>query len=292
MNINQYLQKNKKLIDQALDRYLPQAQTSHIAKVMRYSVFAGGKRFRPILMLAVAEVLNKPTKLVMPAAAMVELIHTFTLIHDDLPCMDNDDYRRGRLTAHKKFGEAVAVLAGDAMQAQAYGLMLNNSKGVSAAVRQNALNVIVDAIGDQGVVTGQILDLQAENQKVSLKKLEQIHLLKTAALIRAAVKIAGLICNASAAQVKKLDAYAKHLGLAFQISDDLLDYTSSFAKMGKIPGSDKRLAKSTYVSLLGEVRAQRLLAAERIKAARAADSFGKRAQVLKELVDFVVKRKG
>lgn len=290
MNIELYLNQKKKLIDATLDQFLPKTSASRIAQVMRYSVFAGGKRFRPILMLAVAETLGKPIKKVLPAAGMVELIHTFTLIHDDLPCMDNDDFRRGKLTAHKKFGEDLAVLSGDALQALAYEIMLKQTRGVTTATLLKTLKIMFQAIGHAGVVTGQVLDLDSEKKKISLVKLKEIHLKKTAALIQAAVKIAATLCQASPAKLKKLDQYALHLGLAFQIADDLLDYTSSFAKMGKTPGKDQRLAKATYVTVLGKKQAEKLLAAERNKAHQALKVFGKRGQILKELAEFVIKR--
>jgi len=290
VNLQAYLSKNKKVIDRALDKFLPEARSSYIAKVMRYSVFAGGKRFRPALMLLVCEALSGKVKQVLAAACAVELIHTFTLIHDDLPCMDDDDYRRGKLTSHKKFGEDMATLAGDAMQALAYEILLKETKGVSLQYKMRALETILEAIGSDGVVTGQVLDIQSEGKKISLSALENIHLKKTAALIQAAVKAAAILCGASTKKITQLDRYAQHLGLSFQIADDLLDYTSSFAKMGKQPGSDKKQKKSTYVSLLGKEKARQLMVKERDQTRRAISFLGKKGKRLAELADFVIKR--
>ncbi|MFA4858973.1 MAG: polyprenyl synthetase family protein [Candidatus Margulisiibacteriota bacterium] len=285
-----YVKKQKALIDRALNQYLPPGRSAYLARVMRYSVFAGGKRFRPILMLAVAQALGKPANFILPAACAIELFHTFTLIHDDLPCMDDDDFRRGKLTAHKKFGEAAAVLAGDALQALSYEILLKETNGVPAPALGSAILCMLEAAGSNGVVAGQMLDLQSENRQIDLKTLKLIHAQKTGALIGAAVKIAAVLCGAHLDRIRRLEKYAEHLGLAFQIADDLLDCTSSFAKMGKKPGSDRRRCKSTYVSLLGIEKARQLLKQEHKKALSAVAGLGNKNFWLKALADFVVVR--
>jgi geranylgeranyl pyrophosphate synthase len=206
--------------------------------------------------------------------------------------MDDDDYRRGKLTAHKKFGEHLAVLSGDALQSLAYEIMLTKTRRVAPAQLLAALRILLEAIGPKGVVAGQVLDLEAEGQVISFLRLKQIHAQKTGALIRAAVKMAAVLCHASEKTAAKLDLYARHLGLLFQIADDLLDYTSSFAKMGKNPGSDLKQGKATYVSVLGQEQAGVFLLKEG-QAARAALKFlGKRAARLQQLVDYAAAREG
>ncbi|MFH1760630.1 MAG: polyprenyl synthetase family protein, partial [bacterium] len=238
--LKQYYKKKQDQVEKALKKYLARhRKKSIIAEIMNYSTLAGGKRFRPVLMLAIAEMLGSKAENVLPAACAVEIIHTFTLVHDDLPSMDNDDFRRGKLTAHRKYGEAYAILAGDALQAFAFELMAENTPSEVKPERiLKAVSVLARSIGKDGVAKGQELDLMNEGKKISLPKLRNIHLLKTAALIEGAAEVAAILSMADKKQIGKIKKYARHLGLAFQIADDVLDETGKFEKTGKKPGSD------------------------------------------------------
>lgn len=270
--------KEKKLVDGALKKFLPK-DNSVLSRAMRYSVFAGGKRFRPALMLKAAQMLNGRIKDILPAAAAVEMIHTFTLIHDDLPCMDNSDLRRGSPTCHKKFGEEIALLAGDALNTLAFNII---------AEEPEAVRELSGALLE--VVKGQVLDLEAEGKKVPLSKLEQIHLKKTAALIKASVKIAAVLSGAGRKEVNALSEYGRQMGLAFQIADDILDFVSTPEILGKPTGADQTLQKSTYPVLLGIERSKAKAFFHYNKAVGQLELFKKRSGPLKEIADFAVRR--
>jgi len=261
-------------VNKALDRYLP--KKGKLAQAMRYSVFAGGKRFRPILCVATAQALGKPHKQILPLACAIEMLHTFTLIHDDLPAMDNSDYRRGKLTCHKKFDEATAVLAGDALNTFAFQLIANNAKVVTEV--SAALMLVVD---------GQIDDLASQGKKISLKQLKEIHRKKTAALLIACVKSAGLELGASPKQLKALADYGLHAGLAFQIADDILDATSTQEVLGKPVKAD---VDKGFPHFVGLEKSLEMAALEQKKALKALKIFGGRAELLKAIAEYVVKR--
>jgi len=247
-----------------------------LAKAMYYSVFADGKRFRPLLCLATAQALGGQVRKVLPYACAVEFVHTFTLIHDDLPAMDNADFRRGRPSCHKIFGEAVAILAGDALNTLAFWIISSYpeaSKELAAALLK--------------VVQGQVLDLETTGQKLSFSSLKDIHRLKTAALLEACVRGSALICKASPSQLKALTKYAQHLGLAFQIVDDLLDVTATQEELGKPAKAD---FQKGFPYLVGVDKARKMAEEERQKALAALKKFGKEADFLRSLLELAVRR--
>jgi len=266
--------KDKLLIDKALDKYLP--RKGELAKAMRYSVFAGGKRFRPSLCLLTARTLGTPVDKVIPLACAVELVHTFTLIHDDLPAMDNADFRRGKPSCHKVFGEAVAILAGDALSTLAFKIIADQP----LATRELATSLIA-------VVEGQVKDVKSVGQKMTLAKLQTVHSWKTAALLRACVRGSASICGATSEQVEALTSYAEHLGLAFQITDDILDATSTAKKLGKPVRAD---VKKGFPYFLGLKKSKALAIEEKKKAIKALEPLGQSAKILKTLAEYVVKR--
>jgi geranylgeranyl diphosphate synthase, type II len=247
---------------------------------MRYSVFAGGKRFRPMLCIAAAKALGKDPKKILPIACAIEMIHTFTLIHDDLPGMDNSDYRRGKLTCHKKFDEATAILAGDALNTLAFGILAKQIKDTKV------IEVISQAL--MKVVYGQVLDLESEGKKISFKQLKLIHENKTAALLVGSVCATAIHLKASSRQLAAMAAYAKHLGLAFQIADDILDVTSTRKQLGKPVKAD---INKGFPHFVGVAKSKRLALLEKKKAIAALKVFGKKADSLRELAEFVVVRR-
>ncbi|MFC1496739.1 polyprenyl synthetase family protein [Candidatus Margulisiibacteriota bacterium] len=266
------------MIDKALKKYLPEDDSS-ISCAMRYSVMAGGKRFRPKLMLMVAKLLGKKPGVVLPAACAVELIHTFTLIHDDLPAMDDSDLRRGKATCHKKFGEDIALLAGDALNTLAFKVIADNLPSVKvAAVSSELASALLD------VVEGQRMDIEHE------KDVTKIHLKKTAALIIGSVRVAAILSGANKKQLKALTTCAREMGLAFQIADDVLDVTSNSKKLGKPAGTDQQNKKTTYPGVFGVIRSKQLALKHCNQAIKALKIFGKKAKILIELADFAVRR--
>lgn len=252
MNIKTYLRKKRKLIETTLDNYMPRADAWPVAihEAMRYSVFAGGKRIRPVLCLAAnAAVGGNENDALIPAIA-IEVFHTYTLIHDDLPAMDNDDLRRGKPTAHKAFGEANAILAGDALMTLAFEWLALTQAPPPYPPNQLSLE-LAKAGGSQGVIGGQAEDLAAEQQAPSARLVEYIHLHKTADLFKAAARMGAISGKANQASLDALSEYGAKLGLAFQIADDILDETADSAKLGKSPGKDKAQDKMTYVKVHG-----------------------------------------
>lgn len=250
-NMKDYLQEYRQLIDKTLLEKLDTIQIPETLKQsMIYSVKAGGKRLRPILLLASYEVYGKKTAITLTTAAALEMIHTYSLIHDDLPAMDDDDYRRGMLTNHKAFDEATAILAGDALLTYSFELIANDSQ-LTADQKVEILQVLTEASGPKGMVAGQILDMQAENQPVTLEELEQIHAHKTGELLRFAVYAGAFLGGASRTELMHLKEFSYYLGLIFQVQDDILDIMGDEAKLGKPVGSDESNQKSTYPKLLG-----------------------------------------
>ena len=291
MDFSHYWSARQKKVDAALNRFLPAAGTrpKTIHQAMRYSIFAGGKRLRPVICLATAEVLRGKIDDALPLACAVECIHTYSLIHDDLPCMDNDDFRRGKPTSHKVYGEGMAVLAGDALLTIAFEIAtLGNAASRyphAALVRELAA-----ASGSQGMVGGQVADLEGEGKKISPADLRYIHEKKTAALIASSIRLGAMSANATPRQLERLTDFGQSLGLAFQVIDDILDVTQTTEKLGKSAGKDVAAQKATYPALLGLDKARK--EADRLTArARAAlKPFGKDAGPLEAIADFLLKR--
>ncbi len=293
-DLQAYLKDRRALVDAALERFLPPEDTPPptVHRAMRYSVMAGGKRLRPILVIAGAEAVGGTPATVMPAACALELIHTYSLIHDDLPAMDDDDYRRGRLTNHKVFGEAIAILAGDALLTLAFRLVADNTALVSdARVLRDVVAELADAAGTSGMVGGQVVDIESEGKAITAETLEYIHRHKTAALIRASLRVGALLAGGDGKAVAAIGEAGSDLGLAFQIVDDILDVEGSLEELGKTAGSDERKQKATYPALHGleASRRQAKMLIERAK--QRLGGFGARAVPLQALADYVVERK-
>jgi geranylgeranyl diphosphate synthase, type II len=276
-------------VDRALERFLPSASRppTRLHEAMRYSIFGGGKRLRPALAIQACEALGGTRAAALPAACALEMIHTYSLIHDDLPSMDDDDFRRGRPSCHRAFDEATAILAGDALQAEAFGTIARHVRKPALAA---ALGVeLAHAAGSQGMVGGQVLDL-AGSSKSDEASLERIHRLKTAAMFRGAARMGAISAGAPAASVNRLGIYGERLGLAFQIVDDILDVSGTVGELGKTPGKDSAQDKATYPALFGigasRKRAE-LLAQEALKAV---SPLGTKARALAALAEFIVGR--
>lgn len=297
-----YLSQKQRLVNQALSKHLPPASTFPplIHKAMRYSVLNGGKRLRAILALMTGELLGTPSSRIMPYACALEMIHAYSLIHDDLPAMDNDDFRRGKPTSHKVFGEAMAILAGDALLTYAFQIIADKIQNNSVAPK--LVSELSHAAGSVGMVGGQVLDIQNENNGIQntgyriqvknrCKILKEMHLRKTAAMIVASCRGGAIISGASNKQLSAITAYAGNFGLAFQIVDDILDISGSKAQLGKTPGKDAKLHKLTYPALKG-LKASYQETKYLIKQAKnSLNIFGKEADKLKELADYLLKRK-
>ncbi|MEH2085455.1 geranylgeranyl diphosphate synthase CrtE [Nostoc sp.] len=291
-NLAGYLKERQKLCDNALDRSIPVIYPEKIYEAMRYSLLAGGKRVRPILCLATCEMMGGTIEMAMPTACAVEMIHTMSLIHDDLPAMDNDDYRRGKLTNHKVYGEDVAILAGDGLLALAFeSVAIQTPQSVKREVVLQVIARLGRALGAGGLVGGQVVDLESEGKSdISLETLNFIHKHKTAALLEACVVCGGLIANASPEDVQRLTRYAQNIGLAFQIIDDILDITSTQEQLGKTAGKDQKAQKVTYPSLWG-LEESRSKAQELVKEACVElEPFGDRAKPLQAIAHFITSR--
>jgi geranylgeranyl diphosphate synthase type II len=289
-----YLNDRQNIVEEALLRYLPSADNipAEIYKAIHYSVFAGGKRIRPILCLAAVEASGGDIAQALPVACALELIHTYSLIHDDLPAMDNDDFRRGKPTSHKVFGEAIAILAGDALLTEAFVLLSRAEKVRLTAERRLAvIQIIAQAAGVSGMVGGQTLDLLAEKTKPDMEALRDIHRRKTGALIVAAVKSGAIISGAREDKVGALSDYGMNIGLAFQIADDILNVEGDSRLMGKQTGSDAARGKVTYPSVLG-VEAARIKLSEHLAAAiQSLADFDDRALPLRAIASYIINRK-
>ncbi|MBF0157916.1 MAG: polyprenyl synthetase family protein [Magnetococcales bacterium] len=295
MNVNlaHYLAAGKEQVDQQLDRYLPAADRApeRLHQAMRYAMLGGGgKRIRPILALATAEALGYPGSRVMPLACALECIHTYSLIHDDLPAMDDDDLRRGRPSCHRAFDEATAILAGDALLTLAFEILSEPRTDFEPAAQLVALRQLANAAGVAGMVGGQMLDLLAENRSIGLPELQNIHIHKTGAMIRVACLGAATLCNATPEQTRALKRYGEAIGLAFQIMDDLLDEIGDSAVMGKATGSDRRQAKSTYPQLMGVTQAQEKAQDLITDALQMMDCFSDQADPLRLIARFIISR--
>ncbi|MDD3653730.1 MAG: polyprenyl synthetase family protein [Desulfotomaculaceae bacterium] len=291
VDFEEALAKRALVIDEALEFYLPPADAYPplIHQAMRYSVSGGGKRLRPVLVMAVAEVLGGQVEKVLPAACALEMIHCYSLIHDDLPAMDDDDYRRGKPTNHKVYGEAIAVLAGDALLTLAFSLLAATGSTSPANVVK-VINEIASAAGTFGMIGGQVVDTFSAGESITPSTLEYIHKHKTGALYRAAVRTGAILAEARQRELADLTRYAEHLGLAFQIKDDILDVEGDTAIIGKPAGSDLKNKKATYISVYGIEEARVKAQKAEADALAALERFGGEADFLRQLVHFVVNR--
>jgi geranylgeranyl diphosphate synthase type II len=296
MDLKKYLKERCKLVDEALGNFLPPENELPVSlhKSMRYSVFAGGKRVRPILLLAACEAVGGDVSQAMPAACALEMIHTYSLIHDDLPAMDDDDFRRGNPTNHKVFGEATAILAGDALLTEAFILLSNpryaNDAGTSGMLQ--VIHEIAGCAGSRGMVGGQVVDMESEGKEdIDLATVQYIHTHKTGALIKASVKAGAIIGRADGARLDAMTRYGEAIGLAFQIADDILDIEGTTEEIGKDAGSDEARGKATYPAVMGIAEAKRR-AAELVGIAMdALSSFDEKADPLREIAGYIVYRK-
>ena len=281
-------------METALARLLPAAQVApaKLHEAMRYAVLEGGKRVRPLLAFAAGELSEAPRERVEVAAAAVELIHAYSLVHDDLPCMDDDVLRRGKPTVHVEYDEATAMLVGDALQSLAFQLLSENKLAAEPQRQLEMVRTLAAASGSRGMASGQQIDLEATGKPLTLPELELMHIHKTGAIIRAAVLL-GFWCGekTSETEKKQLDRYAKAVGLAFQVVDDVLDSEANTATLGKTAGKDAKQGKTTYVSVIGLAAARRMADELRQEAQAAIADFGARAQRLSQLADFIVLRK-
>jgi len=298
VDMQAYMKERAAAVDAALERFLPPetAPPETLHKAMRYSVFAGGKRLRPVLVIAGAEAVGGAADDVLPTACAIELIHTYSLVHDDLPAMDDDDFRRGVPTNHKVFGDAMAILAGDALLTLAFRLVAENfnfrsSQPDAARALKEVLADVAEAAGHAGMVGGQVADLEAEGKRVSAEMLDSIHARKTGALIRTSLRVGARICGAGESQLAALSTAGGNLGMAFQIVDDILDVTSSSAELGKTVGKDQAQQKATYPGVHGLEASRRRATALIDEAELALAPLGARAEPIRALGRFILERK-
>lgn len=290
MDFTTYYNNQRKLIDSFLENRLAKKGISKVDDAMAYSLLAGGKRIRPVLLMATAEALGVKGYNYLPVACGLEMIHTYSLIHDDLPCMDDDDYRRGRLTNHKVFGEAMAVLAGDGLLTLAFEVMLEQ-KNVDPRVLIETVREMAMCAGNFGMVGGQGLDLENEGKSISAEELRKMHAGKTGALFIAAVRGGAHLAGANEQELLALTKFADLLGLAFQITDDILDVEGTTEDLGKPVGSDEKNHKSTYVSLYGLEAAKALAEKTVAEALECLEMFGENAEALREITRLMCSRK-
>lgn len=295
MDLKAYLSEKKALVDQALNRRFPEPNgpAADLVRAMAYSVFAGGKRLRPILCIAGAEAVGGDGADVLPVACALELIHTYSLVHDDLPLMDDDDMRRGRPTNHKVFGDAIALLAGDGLLTEAFDLIASEapSERIPPRTVLEVVGVIARAAGFQGMVGGQVVDVQSEGKEVDFSTVEFIHAHKTGALITASVYSGALLGGGDDAQLAAVDAYGRKIGLAFQISDDILDVEGDSETMGKEAGSDGKKGKATYPAMLGLARSKEIQRDLAFSAIQSLQDFGDRADPLRLIARYIIERR-
>lgn len=294
MDFKTELSKWSDIANNALAEFVSEkeAPEASIYKAMKYSIDAGGKRLRPVLAFAVCDLLNGDESDILPYACAIEMIHTYSLIHDDLPVMDNDDYRRGKLTNHKVFGEAIAILAGDALLNCAFETMLKHTllKKDKLEKRTEIMSIIAKCSGAEGMIGGQVVDLESEGKRITVELLEYMHKCKTGALIKAPVLAAAILCGGTDAEIEGIEKYAEKIGLAFQIKDDIMDVEGNFEAMGKSAGKDSNSLKSTFISIYGLEKSRQLLDATISEAIEALDIFGEKAFFLKELAYYIGSR--
>ena len=290
-DLGAFLTSRTAMVNRALDRFLPpaSARPATIHRAMRYSLFAGGKRMRPALCLAAADACGGADSEALPLACAVECIHTYSLIHDDLPAMDNDDYRRGKLTNHKVFGEGVAVLAGDALLTQAFEIAAQ-AKGWPRYPHRQLVLELAQAAGSLQLIAGQVADLEAEGKRISAPHLRYIHERKTSALLCCSVRLGGMSANCTPAQLRALSGFGYHVGLAFQVIDDILDVTQTSATLGKTAGKDTKAHKATYPAIVGLETSRKIAAQLTAKAFAALKIFNGKAVALEALAEFLLKR--
>jgi geranylgeranyl diphosphate synthase, type II len=290
-DLDRYLNERKTMVETALAAHLDRCEgaPATLRDAMSYSLLAGGKRLRPILALAACEAVGARPEEAIDAACAVEFVHTYSLIHDDLPAMDDDDFRRGRPTSHKKFGEAVAILAGDALCAEAFRVAAQNRKGREERVA-DVVYELARASGAVGMVGGQVIDIEATGKKITVDELETLHRAKTGELLLVAVRAGARMGGADATAMERLTAYGRALGLAFQIVDDVLDITADLQTLGKAPGSDREAGKTTFVDLLGVDGARARAQTVMDEGLRALEPFGAKADALRALARYTVER--
>jgi geranylgeranyl diphosphate synthase, type II len=291
MQLKPYLESRQKIIDRALDGYLPKENVRPVTihKAMRYSLFAGGKRLRPILTLAAAEACGGKIGNALPLACAMECIHTYSLVHDDLPSMDNDDFRRGRPTCHKVFGEGIAVLAGDALLTMAFEIV-SHATPPHRYEPFTLLREAAVAAGSRKLIAGQVADLEAEGKKVGFDDLRYIHQNKTAAILTASVCLGAMSANATAKELGAIAKFGRALGLAFQVIDDILDVTQTSEKLGKSAGKDVAAHKATYPALIGLEKSRGEAKKLTKQAHDALSIFGKRADTLHAIANYLLER--
>jgi geranylgeranyl diphosphate synthase, type II len=290
-DLEDFLATRTATVNRALDRFLPSATTrpATIHRAMRYSLFAGGKRMRPALCLAAAAACGGNEAAALPLACAVECIHTYSLIHDDLPAMDNDDYRRGKLTSHKVFGEGIAVLAGDALLTQAFEVAAR-AKGWPRYSHQRLILELAAASGSLQLIAGQVADLEGEGKKISAAQLRYIHERKTSALLCGSVRLGGMSANCTPAQLKALTDFGYNVGLAFQVIDDILDVTQTSEKLGKTAGKDTKAQKATYPAIVGLEASRKIAVRLTDRAFAALKAFRGKAVALEALARFLLQR--
>lgn len=297
MNFNKELTALASMVDGYLEGYfeqlLEELPEKNLAKSMRYSVMAGGKRIRPILALATAKMLGIDTRDILPVAAALEMIHTYSLIHDDLPAMDDDNYRRGKPTNHVIYGEATAILAGDALLNEAFELLLKNAldAGMNMKSALEAAFIVTNAAGKDGMIAGQVIDMESEGKAIEAETLRQMHRKKTGALLKASILAPAVYACVDSDLRRSLSDYADYIGIAFQIKDDILDVESSSEELGKPVGSDEKNRKTTYVTLFGLERARQMLEDITAKALDTLAPFGEKAWFLKATALYIASRK-
>ncbi len=295
MDLKAYLEERRGLVNRALQVYLPAVRgpAFRVVEAMHYSLFAGGKRLRPILCIAAAEAVGGDPGEVLVAACALEMIHTYSLIHDDLPAMDDDDLRRGKPTCHKQFDEATAILAGDGLLTEAFHILAAAAPRYEGreAVLLEVTELLARSAGYRGMVGGQMLDLQAEGRKITLKELETVHRMKTGALLTASCRMGALLGGGNRQEVTILTGYGEKFGLAFQVTDDLLDVEGETAEMGKPAGSDERRGKATYPALLGVAAARQWAQTLVDQAVRDLEPLGAGAEPLAEIARYLLLRR-
>ena len=292
LELDSLLASSRALVELELNKLLPLSGTApeKIHQAIRWSVFAGGKRFRPALLLAVGQAFSAPVEALIRTACAFEMVHTYSLIHDDLPAMDDDDLRRGRPTCHVRFDEATAILAGDALQTLAFQTIAEDV-ALDAETRITLIAELAHAAATpDGMVAGQALDMEAETRQVSQAQLEEIHRLKTGALIKAAARCGAIIGRANESELATITSYGSHLGLLFQITDDFLDVTATADDLGKTPGKDARSNKATYPALHGMKETQLAAIEAHRDACQALDQIDRPTEVLKRIADFILHR--
>lgn len=291
MTIETYLEEQSKSIEEHLDKLIPVHETPfrHLFEAARYSVLGGGKRLRPILVLATTEMLGGNLSLALSPACTLELVHTYSLIHDDLPCMDDDDYRRGKLTVHKKYSEGHAVLTGDYLLTYAFEI-LANQVDLNPEMKIKLINILAKSIGSHGMIGGQVMDISFEGKPISFDVLKLLHRYKTGALIKASIEFGGVLSKVNEREMKCLTDFGENIGLAFQIVDDILDVTASQIKHGKSVASDIINKKSTSVSLLGLEKSKAYAHELYEKAIDSLNGFQQKNSNLLKLAQFIIER--